>query len=64
MKKINEEAVQEICEGVTNSNGNVFVRLAVGALGVAAGIGAVVFIKKRRNNKLKAEDIEFDSEDN
>jgi hypothetical protein len=37
--------------GMTNSNGNIVVKLAVGALGVAAGIGTVLFLKKKKNQK-------------
>ena len=59
MESVNEETVTQFTEGVSNSNGNVITKLAVGALGVAAGIGAVIFFKnKRKNQEVEAEESE------
>lgn len=66
MEGINEETVTQVGEVVSNTNGNMITKLAVGALGVAAGIGAVIFFRnKKQNQELDAEEIEADStEDN
>lgn len=55
IKTINDGAV-------SNSNGNMVGKIAVAALGVAAGIGAVIFLKKRKASQ-EAEVIENDNEE-
>ena len=57
IKTINDEVV-------SNSNGSMVAKLAVAALGVAAGIGAVMFLKKRKaNQSIDAEVIEDNNEE-
>lgn len=63
MKKINEETVEQVCEGMTKSNGGTVVKIAAGVLSIAAGVGAVLFYKKKQNNKLETEDVENISEE-
>lgn len=57
IKEINEEAVSTVCESVSNSNGNVFVKLTVAALVAAAGVGTVLFIKKRKARKTETVEV-------
>lgn len=65
MDTVNEETVNQVCEGVTNSNGSMITKLVVGALGVAAGIGAIIFYKKKKQNQeFEAEEIENCSNEN
>lgn len=57
IKTINDGAV-------SNSNGSMVAKLAVAALGVAAGIGAIMFIKKRKTSQsIDAEVIEDNNEE-
>lgn len=59
MEGINEEVTQ-VCEGVSKSNGSMITKLAVGALGVAATIGAVVFFRnKKKNQEVETEEVEL-----
>ena len=57
--------IKTINDGVvSNSNGSMVAKLAVAALGVAAGIGAVIFLKKRKaNQEIDAEVIEDNNEE-
>ena len=49
---------------VSNSNGSMVAKLAVAAVGVAAGIGAAMFLKKRKSDKsIDAEVIEDNNEE-
>lgn len=45
---INGETVNNVCEEVSNTKGGVIVKIAVAAIGLAAGIGTALFIRKRR----------------
>lgn len=61
MEEINEEVVADVCEGAVNTNGNLMLKLAVGAVGIAAAVGAVIFIKRRKarkNAELAEENVE------
>lgn len=60
MEGINENVV---VGGVTNSKGGLVAKLAVGALGVAAGIGAVLFLKKKKNQNNEADFVEAEIDD-
>lgn len=51
----------QVLGGVSNSKGGMVAKLAVGALGVAAGIGAVLFLKKRKAKKTE-EIVELDTD--
>ena len=51
----------QVLGGVSNSKGSMVAKLAVGALGIAAGIGAVLFLKKKRAQKAE-EVVESESE--
>lgn len=52
MKNNMMEGNNQVCNGGTNSGGGLFAKLAVGALGVAAGVlGAVIYKKKKNQNK-------------
>lgn len=63
IEELNEEAVEQVCEGVTNSNGNMVAKIVVaGAVAVAAGVGAILFYKKKKQAKLETEEV--DSEEN
>lgn len=64
IEEINEGAVNAVCEEVSNSNGNLIAKLVVGTLVVAAGVGAFIFYKKRKNKycELKAEDVVVESQ--
>lgn len=57
--------IKTINDGVvSNSNGSMVAKLAVAALGVAAGIGAIMFIKKRKTSQsIDAEVIEDNNEE-
>lgn len=56
--------IKKINEGAVSSNGSMVGKLAVAALGVAAGIGAVIFLKKRKaSQSIDAEVIENDNEE-
>ena len=57
--------IKTINDGVvSNSNGSMVAKLAVAALGVAAGIGAVMFLKKRKaSQSIDAEVIEDNNEE-
>lgn len=46
--------------GVSNSKGGIVTKLVVGALGIAAGVGTVLFLKKRKAKK--AEFVESDTD--
>lgn len=50
MESVNEETVTQFTEGVSNSKG-IVGKLVVGALGVAATVGTVLFLKNKRKNK-------------
>lgn len=54
--------IKAINEGAVSSNGSMVGKIAVAALGVAAGIGAVIFLKKRKASQ-EAEVIENDNEE-
>lgn len=54
--------IKKINEGAVSSNGSMVGKIAVAALGVAAGIGAVIFLKKRKASQ-EAEVIENDNEE-
>lgn len=60
MEGINEGGVIEACKEVTKSNGNLIVKIAVGALVAAAGVGAVIFYKKKKAQKLEDENVDSD----
>lgn len=51
----------QVLGGVSNSKGGIVTKLVVGALGVAAGVGAVVFLKKRKAKKAE-EVVELDTD--
>ena len=56
--------IKKINEGAVSSNGSMVGKLTVAALGVAAGIGAVIFLKKRKaSQSIDAEVIENDNEE-
>ena len=56
--------IKTINEGAVSSNGSMVAKLAVAALGLAAGIGAVIFLKKRKaTESIDAEVIENDNEE-
>ena len=56
--------IKTINDGVvSNSNGSMVAKLAVAALGVVAGIGAVVFLKKRKAQSIDAEVVEDNNEE-
>lgn len=56
--------IKTINEGAVSSNGSMVGKIAVAALGVAAGIGAVIFLKKRKaSQSIDAEVIENDNEE-
>lgn len=46
--------------GVSNSKGGIVAKLALGALGIAAGVGTVLFLKKRKANKAEIVESEED----
>lgn len=59
MEGINEETVTQVEEVVSNTKGNMVTKLVVGALGVAATVGAVIFFRnKRKSQVIEAEEIE------
>lgn len=47
--EVNGGAVNQVCDTVSNSKGGIVTKLVVGALGLAAGVGAVMFFKKKRS---------------
>lgn len=57
MEGLNEEMVYE---GVTKTKGGLLPKLAVGAIGVAAAVGAVLFLKKKKQDR-DVEIVESDS---
>ena len=60
-EEINEEVVSNICE-VDASTGNVVVKIAVGALVIAAGVGTALYLKKRKKNKVDTNEVKFESD--
>ena len=65
VEEINNDTVNQVCEGVSKTNGGLIAKLAVGALGVAATIGAVIFYKnKKNNNEVVTDDVEVVPTDN
>ena len=57
MEGLNEGVVYE---EVTNSKGGLLPKLVVGAIGVAAAIGAGLFLKKKKQQRENA-NVESDS---
>lgn len=51
IEKLNEEVMNEVGTELSTSNGNVLVKVLVGAVAVAAGVGAFIFLKKKRDSK-------------
>lgn len=51
----------QVLGGVSNSKGGIVTKLAVGALGIAAGVGAVLFLKKKKAKKAE-EVVELDTD--
>lgn len=62
MNEVNGGAVNQVCETVSNSKGGIVTKLVVGALGLAAGVGAVMFLKKKRSKACENECEEIESE--
>ena len=48
---VDGEVVSEVYEGVSKNN-NMIVKLGVAGLGIAAIVGTVIFLKKRKARKL------------
>ena len=51
IEKLNEEVINEVGTELSTSNGNVLAKVLVGAVVVAAGVGAFIFLKKKRDSK-------------
>lgn len=62
IEQINEGAVNQIYEEVSTSNGNPLVKIALGVLVVAAGVGTAVWFKNRKNRKQECEEVSVEKE--
>ena len=51
IEKLNEEVMNEVGTELSTSNGNVLAKVLVGAVAVAASVGAFIFFKKKRDSK-------------
>lgn len=51
IEKLNEEVINEVGQELTTSGSNVFAKVAVAVLVAAAGVGAFIFYKKKKNSK-------------
>lgn len=60
MEEVNEGGVIEACKEITKSNGSLIVKIAAGALVAAVGVGAVIFYKKKKAQKLENTIVEED----
>lgn len=49
--------------GVSNSKGGMVTKLVIGALSVAAGVGTVLFLKKKKAKKAEIVESETDNVD-
>lgn len=59
MEGLNENT--QVYGGVSNSKGGIVTKLALGALGIAAGVGAVLFLKKKKaKNNSEEEFVDSD----
>lgn len=56
MKEIKKEVVENVCEEVTNTKRGLAVKIAAAVVSVAAGVGAVLFYKKKQSNKLETKE--------
>lgn len=58
IKEINEEVVTDVvCEEVAKSNGNMLVKAIAGIVVIAAGVGATLFIRKKKQAKNKNAEV-------
>ena len=51
MEELNNST--QVLGGVSNSKGGIVAKLAVGVLSIAAGVGTVLFLKKRKAKKAE-----------
>lgn len=62
MEGLNESSAQ--IGGAVSSNKSTVVKVLVGAVGVAAGIGAAIFLKNKKAQKAECVDSETIVDDN
>lgn len=60
---VNEESVETVCEGVSKINGGTVAKVVAGVVGLAAIVGTVLFVrKKRKEREIEAEIVEDETE--
>lgn len=68
INEINEEVVNTMCEEVSNSNGNILLKVVAGITVIAAGIGGFILYKRHRKKsqvvKLEMSEIVEENIDN
>ena len=52
MEGLSEQVVQQ---GVKTSNGSMIAKIVVGVLGAAAGVGAAIYYKKKKNSTVETD---------
>ena len=51
LNEVGSETINEVCEEVSKSNGNILIKVAVGIVVTLAGIGGVLFYRNRKKSK-------------
>lgn len=63
MEVVNEESVETVYEGVSKVNGGTVAKVVAGVVGLAAIVGTVLFVrKKRKERELEAEVVTDEEE--